>query len=222
MTPWPPPPAAVLFDRDGTLVRDVPYNGRPELVEPMPGATAAVDRLRAAGVRLGVVSNQSGVGRGLITAEQTKAVNERVEDLLGPFGSWAICPHDAADGCACRKPAPLLVRQAAAELGVDPADCVVIGDIGTGRRAAYAAGARAVLVPTPADPAGGDGRAYRSRPTCSRPGGAGWLLAAKLDQSAAAVPAGAIPGAPRGVPYLPLRRPDRLPPTGPPSHRYFL
>lgn len=150
VTPWPPPPAAVLFDRDGTLVRDVPYNGRPELVEPMPGATVAVARLRAAGVRLGVVSNQSGVGRGLITAEQMKAVNQRVEDLLGPFGTWAICPHDVADGCACRKPAPLLVRQAAAELGVDPADCVVIGDIGTDAAAAYAAGARAVLVPTPA------------------------------------------------------------------------
>ena len=84
VTPWPPPPAAVLFDRDGTLVRDVPYNGRPELVEPMPGATVAVARLRAAGVRLGVVTNQSGVGRGLITAAQMKAVNQRVEEPARP------------------------------------------------------------------------------------------------------------------------------------------
>jgi histidinol-phosphate phosphatase family protein len=150
VTPWPPPPAAVLFDRDGTLIRDVPYNGRPELVEPMPGAAAAVARLRSAGIRLGIVTNQSGVGRGLITAAQMEAVNRRVDELLGPFGAWAVCPHDADDGCACRKPQPYLVRKAAADLGADPADCVVIGDIGADVAAAYAAGARAVLVPAPA------------------------------------------------------------------------
>jgi HAD superfamily hydrolase (TIGR01662 family) len=148
VTPWPPPPAAVLFDRDGTLIRDVPYNGDPDRVEPMPGAEAAADRLRAAGIRLGVVTNQSAVGRGLITAAQLDAVNQRVAERLGPFGSWAICPHDPADGCACRKPEPFLVQKAAAELGADPADCVVIGDIGADADAAYAAGARAILVPT--------------------------------------------------------------------------
>jgi histidinol-phosphate phosphatase family protein len=148
--PWPLLPAAVLFDRDGTLIRDVPYNGRPELVEAVPGAVAAVARLRSAGIRLGVVTNQSGVGRGLITAAQMEAVNRRVDEVFGPFGVWAICPHDAAVGCACRKPRPYLVQQAAAELGVDPADCVVIGDIGADVAAAHAAGARAVLVPAPA------------------------------------------------------------------------
>ncbi|HEY0934016.1 MAG TPA: HAD-IIIA family hydrolase [Trebonia sp.] len=148
VAPWPPAPAAVLFDRDGTLIRDVPGNGRPELVEPVPGAAEAVARLRAAGVRLGVVTNQSAVGRGLISADQLEAVNRRVDELLGPFGAWAVCPHDEADGCICRKPRPYLVRQAAAELGLSPADCVVIGDIGSDVAAAYAAGARAVLVPT--------------------------------------------------------------------------
>lgn len=148
--PWPLVPAAVLFDRDGTLIRDVPYNGCPELVEAMPGAADAVARLRSAGIRLGVVTNQSGVGRGLITAAQMQAVNQRVDELLGPFGVWAVCPHDAADGCACRKPEPFLVQMAAAELGVDTADCVVIGDIGSDVAAAHAAGARAILVPAPA------------------------------------------------------------------------
>jgi histidinol-phosphate phosphatase family protein len=146
--PWPPRPAAVLFDRDGTLVRDVPYNGRPELVEPMPGAAAGTARLRRAGIPIGVVTNQSGVGRGLITAGQLGAVHRRIDELLGPFGSWAVCPHDPADGCDCRKPAPLLIRRAAAQLGVDPADCVLIGDIGTDAEAAYSVGARAILVPT--------------------------------------------------------------------------
>jgi histidinol-phosphate phosphatase family protein len=143
-------PAAVLFDRDGTLIRDVPYNGRPELVEAMPGAVDAVARLRAAGIRLGVVTNQSAVGRGLITAARMEAVNRRVDELLGPFGVWAVCPHDPADGCACRKPEPFLIQLAAVELGVDPADCVVIGDIGSDVAAAHAAGARAILVPAPA------------------------------------------------------------------------
>lgn len=142
-------PAAVLFDRDGTLIRDVPYNADPGRVEPMPGARAALDRLRRAGVRVGVVTNQSGVARGLISPAELAAVNARVEELLGPFDVWQVCAHGAADGCACRKPAPGLVHRAAAALGVTAADCVVIGDIGRDVAAARNAGARAILVPTP-------------------------------------------------------------------------
>jgi histidinol-phosphate phosphatase family protein len=144
-----PRPEAVLFDRDGTLVVDVPYNGDPARVEPVPGAAAAVARLRAAGVPTAVVSNQSGVARGLLTEAQVRAVNARVEELLGPLGPWAWCPHVPADGCDCRKPAPGLILRAAERLGVDPARCVVIGDIGADVQAARAAGARAILVPTP-------------------------------------------------------------------------
>ena len=78
-----------------------------------------------------------------------RAVNARVEALLGPLGPWAWCPHGPDDGCACRKPAPGLILRAAARLGVDPAACVVIGDIGADVEAAAAAGARGILVPTP-------------------------------------------------------------------------
>jgi histidinol-phosphate phosphatase family protein len=142
--------AAVLLDRDGTLVADVPYNGDPTRVVPMPGAKAALDRLRAAGLRLAVVSNQSGVGRGLLSAEQVEAVNARVDELLGPFGAWAWCPHAPGDGCACRKPAPGLLLRAAADLGVGIEACAMVGDIGADVDAARAAGAAcAVLVPTP-------------------------------------------------------------------------
>src|SRR6185312_8681525 len=70
-------PHAVLFDRDGTLVVDVPYNGDPARVEPVPGARAALDRLRAAGIPTAVVSNQSGIGRGLLEPAQVEAVNRR-------------------------------------------------------------------------------------------------------------------------------------------------
>jgi len=139
---------AVLFDRDGTLVHDVPYNRDPELVRPVPGALLAVTRLRARGVPVGVVTNQSGVGRGLLTAADVARVNARVEELLGPFDSWQVCPHAPGDGCGCRKPAPGLVLAAAAELGVPPERCVLIGDIGADLDAARTAGARAVLVPT--------------------------------------------------------------------------
>jgi histidinol-phosphate phosphatase family protein len=140
-------PRAVLLDRDGTLVVDVPYNGDPARVTPVPGARAALDRLRAAGVALAVVSNQSGVARGLLTHAQVAAVNRRIEELLGPIGPWFVCPHGADDGCACRKPRPGMVLGAARALGVRPRDCVVIGDTGADVDAARAAGARGVLVP---------------------------------------------------------------------------
>jgi histidinol-phosphate phosphatase family protein len=139
---------AVLFDRDGTLIRDVPYNGDPAAVEPVPGARVALDRLRAAGIQLGVVTNQSGIGRGLLTASMVGAVNARVDELLGPFDTWQVCPHDEAAGCACRKPGPGLVLAAAAALGTLPSRCVVVGDIGLDVDAGLAAGAAAVLVPT--------------------------------------------------------------------------
>ena len=142
-------PAAVLFDRDGTLVVDVPYNGDPARVEAMPGALAAVEAVRAAGLPIGVVSNQSGIARGIVTAQQVDAVNARVDALFGGFGTWQVCPHGPEDGCECRKPAPGMVLRAAAALGVDPADVVVIGDIGADAGAARSAGARSVLVPTP-------------------------------------------------------------------------
>jgi histidinol-phosphate phosphatase family protein len=144
-----PRPDAVLFDRDGTLIADVPYNGDPDRVEPMPGAADALGRLRAAGVRIGVVSNQSGVARGVLSVEQVEAVNARVDALLGPLGPVEWCPHGPWEDCACRKPRPGLIRRAAARIGVDPAVCAVIGDIGADVEAARAAGARGVLVPTP-------------------------------------------------------------------------
>ena len=144
-----PRPRAVLLDRDGTLVVDVPYNGNPDRVRPVPRAREALDRLRRAGIALAVVSNQSGVARGVLRLEQVHAVNQRVEEILGPLGLWFVCPHGPDDGCGCRKPAPGLVVQAAAALGVSPAECAVIGDTGADVDAARAAGARAVLVPTP-------------------------------------------------------------------------
>ncbi|MFI2432906.1 D-glycero-alpha-D-manno-heptose-1,7-bisphosphate 7-phosphatase [Streptomyces sp. NPDC018693] len=139
---------AVLFDRDGTLVEDVPYNPDPARVRPLPGVREALGLLRGQGVAIGVVSNQSGVARGLLSREQVWRVNERVEELLGPFDVWAVCPHGPDDGCGCRKPRPGLVLRAAGWLGVLPGRVVVIGDIGSDVEAARRAGARGILVPT--------------------------------------------------------------------------
>ncbi|MCC3275533.1 MULTISPECIES: D-glycero-alpha-D-manno-heptose-1,7-bisphosphate 7-phosphatase [unclassified Arthrobacter] len=160
MEVMPSPPRAVLFDRDGTLIVDVPYNGDPELVQAVPGAADVLARLRRDGIPVGVVTNQSGIGRGLLSAGQVEAVNAAVDALLGPFDVWEICPHTPERGCICRKPMPGMVLRAARRLGLDPAEVAVIGDIGADVQAAAAAGARGVLVPTavtrPAETAAAD------------------------------------------------------------------
>jgi HAD superfamily hydrolase (TIGR01662 family) len=143
-----PPPRLVLFDRDGTLIHDVPYNGDPDQVRPVPGAAEALRRLRSHGIAIGIVSNQSGVARGLLTCDDVEAVTARVDELLGPFDTRQYCPHGPDADCRCRKPAPGMVLDAAAEVGVSPSECAVIGDIGSDVSAALAAGARPVLVPT--------------------------------------------------------------------------
>ncbi|SEH91260.1 histidinol-phosphate phosphatase family domain-containing protein/HAD-superfamily hydrolase, subfamily IIIA [Mycolicibacterium rutilum] len=144
----PDPPLAVLFDRDDTLIEDGPYLNDPAGVRPLPGAVDALNRLRRRGLLLAVVTNQSGVARGLISPDQLRAVNAAVEAALGPFDSWHVCLHDDTDGCRCRKPAPGMVVDAAAALGVHPSRCVLMGDTGGDVEAALAAGADAVLVPT--------------------------------------------------------------------------
>jgi histidinol-phosphate phosphatase family protein len=147
--PWRGLPDLVLFDRDGTVIEDVPYNGDPSRVRPVPGARQALERLRSTGVRTALVTNQSGIARGLVSRAEVEAVNARVAELLGPFDAVQLCPHAPDDGCGCRKPAPGMVKQICADLAVDPSRTVVVGDIGSDVEAAEAAGAVGILVPTP-------------------------------------------------------------------------
>lgn len=139
-------PCAVIFDRDGTIVFDVPYNGDPAAVQPVPGVGEAIERLRKAGLPVAIVSNQSGVARGYITLEQVEAVNRRVEQLLGPFSASLYCPHGPGDACECRKPKPKMIVDAARSMGVDPSCCVVIGDKESDVKAAHNAGAQAIFI----------------------------------------------------------------------------
>lgn len=141
--------AAVLLDRDGTLVEDVPYNPDPEGVRLLPGVADAVLALRSRGVRIGLVTNQSGIGRGLLSPARVAAVNARVSELVGGFDVIRVCPHVAGDHCRCRKPLPGMVIDALADLGVAPSRAALVGDIGADVEAGIAAGVRSILVPTP-------------------------------------------------------------------------
>ncbi|MDQ2678623.1 MAG: HAD-IIIA family hydrolase [Actinomycetota bacterium] len=144
------PPMLVLFDRDGTLVDDVPYNGDPDLVTTVPDACAALTALRRRGIAVGMVTNQSGVARGLIDRAAVDRVNARVASLLGPFDTIQVCPHGPWSGCECRKPRPGMILAAAAELEIPVDRCAVVGDIEGDVVAGQHAGARSILVPNAA------------------------------------------------------------------------
>lgn len=138
----------MAFDRDGTLIAEKNYLADPAQIELLPGAREAVDRLRAAGYGLIVVTNQSGVGRGYFGMDAVLAMNQRLEELLGSFDGIYVCPHAPADECDCRKPKPGLLQQASEELGFVASDCVVIGDKDVDVGLAHNAGAKGVLVTT--------------------------------------------------------------------------
>jgi histidinol-phosphate phosphatase family protein len=142
----------VALDRDGTIIEERPYLSDPAQVRVLPGAAAGLRALRDAGLRLAVVTNQSGVGRGFFGLDTVSRVNERMLDLLGPEGVTIdeifVCPHRPDERCACRKPGTLMLEMAAQRFGAAPAQAFVVGDklcdIELGRRA----GATTFLVRT--------------------------------------------------------------------------
>lgn len=153
----PGPPRAAFLDKDGTLIEDVPYNVDPARIRLAPGAGEGLAALHAAGFRLVVVSNQSGVARGLFPVEALDAVRRRLEELLAsydvPLADFLYCPHHPegtvaayARPCACRKPAPGMLVRAAGALGLDLPRSWLIGDILDDVEAAHRAGCRAVLL----------------------------------------------------------------------------
>lgn len=146
--------AAVFIDRDGTVVRDAHYIAGADQVDLIPGAAAAIRRLRSAGLPVVLVTNQSGIARGLYTEAQYHAVAARVVELLGAEGAEVdatyYCPHhpDHTGPCDCRKPAAGLYRQAAREHGLDPGRSYYVGDKLTDVLPAAALGGQGVLVRT--------------------------------------------------------------------------
>ncbi len=138
---------AVFFDRDDTLVVNVPYNGDPDKVQLLPGAAEACRRLRELGFRLFIISNQSGVGRGIITVEQVAAVNRRLLSLLGKelFDDIYCCYDDPAQPVEkCRKPSPAMLLKAARDHHLDLPSSFMIGDREEDVLAGRAAGCRTI------------------------------------------------------------------------------
>jgi D-glycero-D-manno-heptose 1,7-bisphosphate phosphatase len=148
---------AVFLDRDGTLVLDRPYNGDPSQVELLPGTPAALRTLRQAGFRLIVVTNQSGLARGLFSVRDLQAVHARLDQLLAARGAWIdayyYCPHHVdgivqsfARGCQCRKPATGMLERAAAEWAIDLRQSWMIGDLPSDVEAGARSGCRVIQV----------------------------------------------------------------------------
>lgn len=148
---------AVILDKDGTLVDDVPMNVDPERITLRAGAAEALGRLRDAGFHLAVVSNQAGVALGAFPERALDGVADRLRALLDAVGvaleGFFYCPHHPAGAvaeyrmeCACRKPAPGLVLTAARHLGADPGECWMVGDILDDVEAGRRAGCRTVLL----------------------------------------------------------------------------
>jgi histidinol-phosphate phosphatase family protein len=148
---------AVFLDKDGTLVQDVPYNVDPALVCLAAGAASALPRLHQAGYLLVVVSNQSGVARGIFPESALVAVGQRLEQLFGqcgvPLAGFYYCPHhpqgsvaEFARWCGCRKPEPGMILRAARRHGIDLTRSWLVGDILDDIEAGRRAGCRTVLL----------------------------------------------------------------------------
>jgi D-glycero-D-manno-heptose 1,7-bisphosphate phosphatase len=140
---------AVFLDRDGTLNRPAApgeYVSDPQALELLGGAAEAVQLLRAAGFACVVVSNQRGVALGKMTEQQLSAVDQRLHELVDLDASY-YCTHDLETACACRKPSPGLLVQAASELNLDLARSWMVGDSDTDVEAALEAGCRPIKVP---------------------------------------------------------------------------
>jgi D-glycero-D-manno-heptose 1,7-bisphosphate phosphatase len=121
-------PPAVFLDRDGVLNRAVIRNGQPyppasvDQLEILPGVPAALDRLKRAGYRLVVVTNQPDIARGVTSPEAVEAIHQKLRESL-TLDEIRVCPHDDADACACRKPRPgLLLAPATIDVGTSIID----------------------------------------------------------------------------------------------------
>lgn len=148
---------AIFLDKDGTLVEDIPYNVNPSLLELTWQAGQALQILQQLGYALIVVTNQSGVARGLFTETALQPIHTRLCERLAQYGvalsGFYYCPHSPdgtvaryATACTCRKPMPGMLLRAAHEHGIDLSRSWMIGDILNDVEAGHRAGCRSVLI----------------------------------------------------------------------------
>jgi D-glycero-D-manno-heptose 1,7-bisphosphate phosphatase len=152
-----PFPSAVFLDRDGTIIEDVHYLARPEQVKLIDGAAEAIARINSLLVPVFVVTNQSGIGRGLFTVEDHDLVTKRLDELLAERGATIdasyYCPHAPDVECDCRKPGTLLYRNAKSDHPeIDLSRSLYVGDRLRDVEPSVTLGGNGVLVPSPETP----------------------------------------------------------------------
>jgi D-glycero-D-manno-heptose 1,7-bisphosphate phosphatase len=140
----------VILDRDGTVIVDRHYLSNPAGLELLPGAAEGLRQLNEHGYRLVVITNQSGVGRGLFSLQRLHEIHDRFRDMVIGAGARLeeiyFCPHVPEDECACRKPRLGLLMRAASELHFNPANAIVIGDKASDVEFGRRAGATTILI----------------------------------------------------------------------------
>lgn len=158
---------AVFLDRDGTLMQDVGYPRHPDQVALLPGVTEALAACRNAGFLLAIISNQSGVGRGYFDIDAVDAVHTRLLTLLAQQGvridDSQYCLHAPDDGCACRKPSPLMIQRSARKLGADLSRSFMVGDKTSDTEAGRRAGCHSILLGSQAEAAGAESHVSSAR-----------------------------------------------------------
>ena len=163
---------AAFLDRDGTLIEDVNFISRPEDVRIIPGVPEALRALHEAGVMIVIVTNQSGIARGIFTADDYEKVAARIDEALRLAGGASadatyLCPHHPAitGPCECRKPGLLLFQQAVDEHDIDVHRSLFVGDKFRDVQPGLTLGGRAILVPTHETPPDDLRRAERDAET---------------------------------------------------------
>jgi D-glycero-D-manno-heptose 1,7-bisphosphate phosphatase len=147
---------AIVLDRDGTIIVDRHYLADPDALELKPGAAAGLRRMSDMGFRLVIITNQSGIARGIFSSSRLEEIHARLTQMLHSVGvrldGIYFCPHAPGDRCGCRKPKLGLMQRASEELGFDMSEAIVIGDkesdVEFGRRA----GAVTLLIGKPQSP----------------------------------------------------------------------
>ena len=147
---------AVFFDRDHTLNPDSGYINDPDKFDLYPWVPNELKKLKEQGYLLIVVSNQSGIARGLITWEQLNLIHRKMDGILHDrvnikIDSYQICPHHPDEGCECRKPRPKLLLAAARAFGIDLSESYMIGDRESDLLAGQKAGVKKSLLVKPDD-----------------------------------------------------------------------
>ena len=142
--------SAVFMDRDGTIMEDTNYCSHPKDVRIFPGVLEALRRLKSRGFKLIIITNQSGIGRGLFTLDQYRAVESEVLRQLGDglVDATYYCPDAPGQHSKCRKPAPGMVVKARRDHQVDLSRSFLIGDKEVDVECAHNAGVRAIRVRT--------------------------------------------------------------------------